>query len=168
MGRQGALSMSRGEDGGPASEVPKAARMAARVMAYSWAAPTTAVGLFAGAVTLASGGRAQFREGALEFHGGFSRWMLRRLAGAWAMTLGHVILGRDTWALDVCRKHEQAHVRQVEIWGPVFLPAYLMCSFWEWTRRGEGRHFYYDNYFERDARRACGEGDPHRPPGEWY
>ena len=98
--------MSRGEDGQPEPEVPKVARMAARVMAYSWAAPTTAVGLFAGVVTLASGGRAQVREGAIEFHGGFSTWMLRRVAGAWAMTLGHVILGRDTWALDVCRKHE--------------------------------------------------------------
>jgi hypothetical protein len=128
-------------------------------MAYGWAAPTTAVGLVAGGLTLASGGHARLRQGTLEFHGGFSAWMLKRVAGAMAMTLGHVILGRDAWSLDICREHEQAHVRQVERWGPLFLPAYVACSLWEWTRRNKGRHYYYDNYFERDARRACGEDD---------
>jgi hypothetical protein len=118
------------------------------------------VGLVAGALTLASGGRVQVRRGALEFHGGFARWMLVRVARASAMTLGHVILGRDDACLEFCRDHEQAHVRQVERWGPMFLPAYLACSVWEWSRRREGRHFYWDNYFERDARRACGEDGP--------
>ena len=82
----------------------------------------------------------QLREGALEFHGGFSTWYMRRVARASAMTLGHVILGRDEWCLQFCREHEQAHVRQVEIWGPFFIPAYLGSSALEcalaWTRRG--------------------------------
>ncbi len=43
-----------------------------------------------------------------------------------AMTLGHVIIGRDECCLDVCREHEQAHVRQVERWGAAFLPAYFV------------------------------------------
>lgn len=129
-----------------------------RPIMYVWAAPTTAVGLLAGALTLASGGRVQPRRGALEFHGGFSRWMLRRVARASAMTLGHVILGRDADCLEFCRDHEQAHVRQAELWGPAFLPAYLACSLWEWSHRHQGRHYYWDNWFERDARRACGEG----------
>jgi hypothetical protein len=106
-------------------------------------------------LTLASGGKVQRRLGALEFHGGFAAWLLRRrIVGASAMTLGHVIIGRDVGSLDFCREHEQAHVRQVERWGPVFIPAYLAASVWAWSH---GRHYYFDNWFERDARRACGE-----------
>lgn len=122
---------------------------------YLWAAPTTAVGLAAGVLTLVSGGRVQVARGALEFHGGFARWFLEsRVVRASAMTLGHVILGRDPRCLAVCRDHEQAHVRQVERWGALFLPAYVVASFWAWR---QGRHYYLDNWFEIDARRACGE-----------
>jgi hypothetical protein len=134
----------------------RAASRATLPLVYLWAFPTTLVGLTAGALTLATRGRVQVRKGALEFHGGFSRWFLeRRVVGAAAMTLGHVIIGRDVGCLDCCRDHEQAHVRQVERWGPLFLPAYIASSAWEWSR---GRHYYLDNWFERDARRACGEG----------
>ncbi len=73
-----------------------------------------------------------------------------------AMTLGHVIIGLDERALDLCREHEQAHVRQVERWGALFIPAYLAASLLAWRRGG---HYYLDNWFERDARRACGEPD---------
>lgn len=130
-----------------------------RPMAYAWASPTTALGLVAGGLTLASGGRARVRRGVIEFHGGFATWYMRRMAGAMAMTLGHVVIGRDADCLDLCRDHEHAHVRQVERWGPLFLPAYLSCCAWEWSRRHQGRHYYWDNWFERDARRACGEED---------
>jgi hypothetical protein len=122
-------------------------------LAYTWAAPTTCVGLTAGLLTLATGGKVQRRSGALEFHGGFSRWF-GESCGFAAMTLGHAIIGRDERCLDSCRAHEQAHVRQVERWGGAFIPAYLLASLWEWTR---GRDYYLDNWFERDARRACGE-----------
>ena len=126
-----------------------------RPVLYLWAGPTTAVGLLAGALTLATGGHMQVERGALEFHGGFARWFLeRRWVMASAMTLGHVILGRDARCLASCRDHEQAHVRQVEVWGPLFLPAYVLASGWAWAR---GRHYYLDNYFEVDARRACGD-----------
>jgi hypothetical protein len=122
---------------------------------YAWALPTTLVGLTAGALTLGSGGRVQRRRGTLEFHGGFARWFLeRRVVSASAMTLGHVIIGRDPGCLDSCREHEQAHVRQVERWGGLFIPAYFLASFIAWKR---GDHYYLDNYFERDARRRCGE-----------
>jgi hypothetical protein len=124
-----------------------------RTVAYAWASPTTLVGLTAGVLTLCSGGKAQWRQGALEFHGGFSRWFAERQRFS-AMTLGHVIIGRDPRALDACRDHEQAHVRQVERWGAAFIPAYLFASFWAWKC---GRHYYLDNWFEIDARRACGE-----------
>jgi VIT1/CCC1 family predicted Fe2+/Mn2+ transporter len=129
-----------------------------RTLAYTWAAPTTLVGLTAGALTMATGGKVQRRRGALEFHGGFSRWFLmRRSVMAQAMTLGHVIIGRDECCLDNCRDHEQAHVRQVERWGGAFLPAYVLASAWAWSR---GEHYYLDNWFERDARRACGDPGP--------
>jgi hypothetical protein len=122
---------------------------------YTWAAPTTLVGLVAGALTLCTGGRVQRRRGALEFHGGFSRWAAEK-CGFSAITLGHAIHGRDPWCLEFCREHEQAHVRQVERWGPAFIPAYLLASLLAWRR---GEHYYRDNWFERDARRACGEPD---------
>lgn len=126
-----------------------------RVGGYVWASPTTALGLTAGLLTLLSGGRVQRRSGALEFHGGFARWFAGRI-GFDAMTLGHAILGRNAFCLDVVREHEQAHVRQAERWGPAFIPAYLMASLLAWRR---GQHYYRDNWFERDARRACGEPD---------
>ena len=126
-----------------------------RLVFYAWASPTTFVGLTAGALTLLTGGRAQPRQGVLEFHGGFARWWLERTTvGASAMTLGHVIIGRDVECLDFCRDHEQVHVRQAEEWGFLFIPAYLVASLWEASR---GRHYYLDNWFERDARRRCGE-----------
>jgi hypothetical protein len=111
------------------------------------------VGLLAGTLTLCTGGKAQVRCGAIEFYGGFARWFAVRY-GFWAMTLGHVIIGRDPFCLEFCREHEQAHVRQVERWGAIFIPAYLVASALAWWRGGD---YYLDNFFERDARRACGE-----------
>lgn len=128
-------------------------RQLVRVACYVWAAPTTMVGLLAGALTLGTGGRAQSRCGALEFHGGFARWIADRI-GFDAIAFGHVILGRSARALDGLRDHEQAHVRQAEIWGPAFIPAYLTASVLAWYRGGD---YYLDNYFELDARRTCGE-----------
>lgn len=126
-----------------------------RIVIYTWAAPTTAFGLVAGVLTLVSGGKVQKCQGTLEFHGGFASWLLtRRTVSAAAMTLGHVIIGRDLRCLDSFRDHEQAHVRQVERWGPAFLPAYVGASLWAWAR---GRHYYLDNWFEVDARRSCGD-----------
>lgn len=123
------------------------------LLRYAWALPTTAVGLMAGMLTLASGGRVQRRPGILEFHGGFSTWLARRIGFA-AMTLGHVVVGRNPQCLEDCREHEMAHVRQVEIWGPLFIPAYFFASFLAWRK---GHHYYLDNWFETDARRQCGE-----------
>src|SRR3954454_11771656 len=108
-----------------------ARRTIGRAVAYTWTAPTTLVGLGPGALTLGTGGRVQRRRGALEFHGGFSRWLGKR-CGFGAMTLGHVIIGLAGRCLDACRAHEQEHVRQAERWGPGFIPAYLAASAWAW------------------------------------
>ncbi len=121
-----------------------------------WASPSTSVGVLVGTITLVSGGRAQIRQGALEFYGGWLPWIMTRLpVRAAAMTLGHIIVGQTPEFLDDCRAHEQAHVRQAERWGPAFIPAYLLASLWVWTR---GRHFYLDNPFEIDARHQAGDG----------
>lgn len=122
-------------------------RAAGRVLAYAWASPTTCVGLAAGALALLTGGRAQWRRGAIEFHGGFWGWYFTRTGFA-AMTLGHAIVGRDADCLDSARDHEHVHVRQVERWGPFFLPAYLLASAWAWKR---GKRAYRDNVFEVEA-----------------
>jgi hypothetical protein len=127
--------------------------MSLRMLAYAWASPTTAIGLLAGVLTLATGGKVQRRRGALEFHGGFARWFLSSTpVRASAMTIGHVILGRDDVCLDRCRDHEQVHVRQSERWGPLFIPAYFAASFWASLL---GRDPYLDNRFERQAREYC-------------
>jgi hypothetical protein len=50
--------------------------------------------------------------------------------GAAAVTFGHIVLGRDDVALSATRPHERAHVRQCEVWGPAFIPAYLIAGIW--------------------------------------
>ena len=64
------------------------------------------------------------------------------------MTLGHCVLGRTPSDLDRSRRHELVHVAQYERWGPLFVPAYLVCSVWLWLR---GRDSYRDNPFEVEA-----------------
>ena len=67
-----------------------------------------------------------------------------------AITFGHVVLSVDE--LDPTTfEHELVHVRQYETWGPFFIPAYLLESFWARVRR---KHPYSDNRFEIAARGA--------------
>lgn len=122
-----------------------------RLLSWLWASPWTAVGLAAGAFGLATGGRVQRPGVAIEFHGGAVPWIISRWpCGPYtmAMTLGHVVLGRDAVCLDVTRDHELVHIRQYERWGPLFIPAYLLCSALIWLRGGDA---YRDNPFEREA-----------------
>jgi VIT1/CCC1 family predicted Fe2+/Mn2+ transporter len=131
----------------------------ARLARYVWAAPTSLLGLIAGMAVLCTGGKVQRRRGTLEFYAGFAAWFADRI-GFSAMTLGHVILGRSASDLDELRDHEQVHVRQAERWGPAFIPAYLVASILAWR---QGGHYYRDNWFECDARRACGEPESSLP-----
>ena len=122
-----------------------------RPLAYVWALPTTCVGLLFLPPALCGGG-VQVVDGVVELHGGGVAWFLRHCTllkgGASAMTLGHVVLGRDRETLDWTRRHERVHVRQCERWGPLFLPAYGIASLVALLR---GRHPYEDNSFEREA-----------------
>jgi hypothetical protein len=123
-----------------------------RIFIYVWALPTTLVGLALLVPTILTGGRARWVDGVLEIYGGFTSLLLRRATllkgGASAMTLGHVVLGRDKLCLDTTRAHERVHVRQCERWGPLFLPAYLLSSVVVALRGGRA---YLDNPFEREA-----------------
>lgn len=118
--------------------------------AYLWASPNTLLGLAFLFPTLLTGGRVRAERGAVEIHGGFARFVLRRclLIEASALTLGHVIVGQDRACLDHSRGHEHVHVRQFARWGPFMLPAYFLSSFLAWRRGG---HFYFDNRFEKEA-----------------
>ncbi len=119
---------------------------------YLWAFPTTLLGLLFVPLALISGGGMSMVTGALEIHGGLVAFFLRRCTllrgGASAMTLGHVVLGRDQQLLAATRDHERVHVRQCERWGPFFLPAYGIASLVAWLQR---KNPYLDNMFEREA-----------------
>lgn len=122
-------------------------------LAYLWAFPNTVIGLIVGTLTLFTGGKVKSCEGALEFWGGFAKMFLAsRFVGARAMTLGHVILGKDEICLDALREHEHVHVKQTEMWGPFFLPAYFIASAIAVLKGGNS---YNDNWFELDAERKC-------------
>ena len=129
------------------------AQWLARAVVYAWAFPTTFLGLlFLPLALLSRAGGARVVDGVLELHGGPVAWFLRRCTllrgGASAMTLGHVVLGRDATLLDLTRSHERVHVRQCERWGPLFIPAYLLASALVFFRGGRP---YEDNPFEREA-----------------
>jgi len=112
-------------------------------------------------VGVATGARARAVAGVIEVHGGAVTFFLRHLTllrgGAAAMTLGHVVLGVDRAALEFSREHERIHVRQVERWGPLFIPAYAVASFLAWIRGGSA---YRDNAFEKEAYGAATRETP--------
>ena len=122
-----------------------------RLLAILWASPNTALGLTVGMVGLLTGGRMRVRPPVIEFYGGAVKWLLTGMTKwpfAIALTLGHTVLGQTDAALDISHEHELVHVRQYERWGPLFVPAYLLCSAILWIQRKDA---YRDNPFEREA-----------------
>lgn len=121
---------------------------------YLWAFPNTLVGLLFTPLVLVTGAKGQIEvvDGVLELHGRLVAALLRRCVpipgGAAAITFGHVVLGRDRMSLSATRAHERVHVRQCEVWGPAFLPAYLLAGLWALIT---GAGAYEGNYFERQA-----------------
>jgi len=118
---------------------------------YAWALPATLVGLALALAAWVTGARLRAIDGAIEAAGGrvaFLVGLLPRRLQFDAITLGHVIIGRDDHALRRVREHEHVHVRQYEHWGVLFFPAYLGSSLLQWLR---GRDPYRDNRFEREA-----------------
>ena len=103
---------------------------------YLWAGPTTFIGIVLAFASLRRG-HVAIVDGVIEAHSPFLRRALASFTplarGADAMTLGHVVIGRDARALEMTRAHERVHVRQYEWWGPLFVSAYL-------SRRPLGTH----------------------------
>ena len=122
------------------------------LLRYIWAFPNTVIGLLFVPLVVATNGRMEIVDGVVELRGRVIAEMLRRCVpiagGAAAMTFGHIVLGRDRTALSATRAHERIHVRQCEVWGPAFIPAYLFAALWG-AMRGTGA--YEGNYFERQA-----------------
>ena len=71
------------------------------------------------------------------------------------MTLGHVIIGRDARLPRPAATTSRPTSGRSSAGAAAFIPAYLLASVWAWSR---GRHYYLDNWFERDARRALRRG----------
>ena len=122
-----------------------------RPLAYVWALPTSLLGLLFVPESLISG-EVRWVDGVLEVHGRLVRFFLTHCTllrgGASAMTLGHVVLGRDRKLLEMTRRHERVHVRQCERWGPLFIPAYLVACGLAFLSGGRA---YEDNPFEQEA-----------------
>lgn len=122
-----------------------------RLFRLLWASPYSLLGITLGTIGLATGGKVRLSGGILEFHGGFTTWVVRHLptgAQTLAITLGHTILGQTEAMLDLAHDHELVHVRQFERWGPLMGPAYLGASVAIWLAGGRA---YRDNPFEREA-----------------
>jgi hypothetical protein len=124
------------------------------VWAYLWAAPLTLVGLLCAGIALCLGATAKRHGGILEIGSRTEGAATKRRA--WlqrcpfvAITLGHVILGRDHSTLAQWRSHEIVHVHQMERWGLFFPLAYLAAS---GLALMQGKAPYWDNAFEIEAR----------------
>ena len=121
------------------------------LLRYLWAGPTTVIGLVLAFASLRRG-HVAIVDGVIEAHSPFLQRALASCTplarGADAMTLGHVVIARDARALELTRAHERVHVRQYELWGPLFVPAYLIAGAWAFLRGG---HPYFDNRFEIEA-----------------
>lgn len=119
------------------------------ILGYVWAAPCSAVGLVPAALILLSGGSAMIRSGVLEI--AVSRIAVTTPFYFGAITLGHVVIGRDERVLEQVRIHELEHVRQYECWGLFFFLAYPASSLYQLLR---GRNPYWFNHFEVRSRNA--------------
>lgn len=126
-----------------------------RPLCYLWALPTTCLGLLFVLIAWLNRGNIALIDGVIEVHSALIARFLEKAAprpgGVAAMTLGHVIIGRNADCLHHCRAHERVHVRQCERWGPFFIPAYLLASL---IAYGRGLDPYLDNSFEREAFRS--------------
>jgi len=123
--------------------------MPPKVLRYIWVFPATLFGFIAVGLTLITGGSGQVYSGVIEAWGGFAAWVFKRLIRrGCAMTIGHVIIGRDEYSVCRYRQHEHVHIAQYEKWGPLFVPLYIASSVVAWV---EGKNVYHDNMFEREA-----------------
>lgn len=122
-----------------------------------WAAPCSAVGLLLATIPLALGGKAVWRNGALEVTYRRNQAGCGKFAQALpfrGIVFGHVILAVTDEELYHIGPHERVHVEQYEHWGPFFFFAYGLSSLWQLLH---GRSPYWYNHFEVQARQKSSE-----------
>jgi hypothetical protein len=123
-----------------------------RLGTYLWVSPVSLLGLLAGLLACALGASIKRRFGVIEIAGNSRTPLLRSISSHFeAITLGHVILGRNHGTLTRWRNHEHVHVRQYERWGILFPLLYVLASF---KALLTGKRFYWDNVFEVEARQV--------------
>ncbi len=112
------------------------------LLAVAWNSGNSFIGL-AGAL----GGKAAWdpTDSMLEVSGGWLIGLLSRAGWASAITLGDVVLYASREFVPLLHAHERVHVGQGRLWGPIFLPTYVLESAWQWLRTGDG---YRNNRFE--------------------
>lgn len=118
---------------------------------WGWASPWTLVGLTIGVVGLARGARIEWYRNTIVCYAGWIETLLQYVpiqGGASALTLGHTILAKTREDMLRTHPHEAVHVRQYELWGIFFVPAYLGISCWLFVRSKDP---YWDNPFEQEA-----------------
>jgi hypothetical protein len=121
------------------------------IFASLWVAPVTVFGLVLALIAYWLGASVMRRFGVLEVAGNTRTPLLRAISNQFdAITLGHVILGRNHGTLTRWRSHEHVHVRQYERWGVLFPALYVLASLKALLC---GKRFYWDNAFEVDARK---------------
>ena len=94
-------------------------------LGFVWTSPNTLLGLLLGVFTFQA---PRFRHGLVLFDRhprGLTRLLLR--LGRTAMTLGFVIVSARPLEGRLLA-HERHHVRQYLVWGPFFLPVYLLLA----------------------------------------
>ena len=97
---------------------------------YCWVLPVSCIGIVLLPFIILSGGAVKVAAGVIEAEGGILRFLLsrRRFFRIEALTIGHVIFGKNRESLKRCRDHEHVHVSQYERWGPLFPLLYLLSS----------------------------------------
>ena len=78
-------------------------------------------------------------------------WAFSEIFGPDELTLGRTAIANQRLN-ERLWEHVTLHSAQSDIWGPIFIPAYLGAGFWQWIH---GRDPYIDNPFEpyREQRR---------------
>jgi len=98
-----------------------------KLIRYIWAFPCTCIGIVFLFLAIPEG-KIQLHSGSIEAWGPLYRAFraVPWLRDTVAITLGHVVLGRDEAWIIRSRPHERVHVRQYEVWGILFFR--LICS----------------------------------------
>jgi len=88
-------------------------------------------------------------------------WFFKRVfwnRGWVGYSIGCYVFVKDinVYRLNRTLAHEKRHCYQQYVLGVLFYPVYILDSVLIWLFQPE-KHSYYDNWFERDARKAAGQ-----------